>query len=211
MITEKTLIIEPKGVDQFNWRNRLWILFSANENWVVPASAEERRYAVFEVSDAYIQNKDYFAALFEEIDNGGAAAMLFDLLRMDLGDWHPRNDIPQTQALFEQKMQSLDGKDQWWLAKLQTGETPTPSTKNPRWVWCKLLWEEAKAHNIRNTWVTETEFGNYLRAMGCVHKSNGNVWGWIFPPLPEARAAWELKFSGKVEWLRPDITEWNQK
>jgi hypothetical protein len=46
--------------------------------------------------------------------------------------------------------------------------------------------------------------------MGCEHKSNGKAWGWIFPPLEEARRAWEIKMSGAYEWLRPDIEEWNE-
>jgi hypothetical protein len=44
--------------------------------------------------------------------------------------------------------------------------------------------------------------------LGCEHKSNGACWGWIFPPLGEARAAWELRY-GKMNWLRPGIAEWN--
>ena len=107
--------------------------------------------------------------------------MLYDLLEMDLDGWHPRYDIPQTEALIEQKVQSLDGFEQWWFAKLNTGETPMPQMKNPRWVLSKRLLEEAVEHNARAKYVTETEFGNFLRQMGCEHKSTGAAWGWVFP------------------------------
>jgi hypothetical protein len=157
-----------------------------------------------------MQKKEYFEPLFAEIDGGGAAAMLYDLLKMDLDGWHPRYDIPQTQALLEQKVQSLDGLEQWWLAKLSTGETPTPLMKNPRWILSKFLYEEATAHNARTKYVTETEFGNFLRSMGCEHKSNGKAWGWIFPPLPDARRSWEIRMNGTYEWLSPSIVEWNE-
>jgi hypothetical protein len=116
MVTERTLMIEPKGIDGFNWPNRLGVIQSTNEKWVVPASWDERRYAVFEVNPIYLQKREYFDPLFREIDDGGAAAMLYDLLRLDLDGWHPRYDIPQTQALFDQKVQSLDGLDKWWLS-----------------------------------------------------------------------------------------------
>src|SRR5262249_36644667 len=102
----------------------------------------ERRHAVFEVNPIYIQQRGYFEPLFAEIDGGGAAAMLYDLLRLDLEGWHPRYDIPQTQALVDQKVQSLDGLQQCWLAKLSTGETPTAQTKNPRWVLSKRIYED---------------------------------------------------------------------
>jgi hypothetical protein len=210
MVTEKTLTIEPKGVDAFPWRNRLGIVMSTNDKWVVPASWDERRYAVFEVNPIYMQQREYFQPLFAEIDGDGAAAMLYDLLRIDLDGWHPRYDIPQTEALIDQKVQSLDGLEQWWLAKLSTGETPTPSPKNPRWVLSKHLYREAVGHNARTKYVTDTEFGRFLGEMGCEHKSNGKAWGWVFPPLPEARRTWEIKMSGAYEWLRPDIEEWNE-
>src|SRR5262249_60170414 len=116
----------------------------------------ERRPGVFEVNPIYIQRGGYFEPLFAEIDGGGAAAMLYDLLRLDLEGWHPRYDIPQTQALVDQKVQSLDGLEQWWLAKLSTAETPTAQQRNPRWVLSKRLYEDAIHHNLRAKYVTET-------------------------------------------------------
>jgi hypothetical protein len=211
MVTERTLTIEPKNIDAFPWPNRLGIIMSTNEKWVVPASWDERRYAVFEVNPIWMQKREYFEPLFREIDEGGAAAMLYDLLKMDLDGWHPRYEIPQTQALVDQKVQSLDGLEQWWLSKLSSGETPTAQEKNPRWVLSARLYEEALAHNARNKYLTDTEFGRFLGQMGCEHKSTGKAWGWVFPPLGEARRAWEIKMGGKFEWLRPEVTEWNEK
>jgi hypothetical protein len=209
MVTEKSLVIEPKYIDSFNWRNRLGIIMSANAEWVVPATSDERRFAVFDVSSKHMQDDAYFVPLFTEINGGGAAAMLWHLLRHDLKGWHPRNDIPKTQALRDQMVASLNGKQQWWLAKLHTGETPTPSPKNPRWVLSQRLLEEAKHFTQRNSYLEETEFGRFMGEMGCEHKSNGKAWGWIFPPIGEARAAWEREF-GPTEWLTK-VTEWNQK
>jgi Family of unknown function (DUF5906) len=210
LITELTMLIEPKGVDAFPWKNRLGIIQSTNEKWVVPATMDERRYAVFDVSERYLQKKEYFVPLFYEINNGGAEAMLYDLLRLDLQGWHPRYDIPQTKALADQKVQSLDGEYQWWLSKLNTGETPTPAKNNPRWVKAKLLWEECKNHNAKTKYITDVEFGGFLREMGCKHKSNGQAWGWIFPPIAEARRAWELRMGCSWEWQR-EVEEWNEK
>ena len=55
------------------------MLMSGNAKWIVPASHDERRYAVNKINEKWKQNKTYFAPLFEEINNGGAAAMLYDL------------------------------------------------------------------------------------------------------------------------------------
>ena len=106
IITEDTLLIEPKGVDVKSTKNRLHIMVASNEDWVVPATTDERRFAIFDCSDDVIGDRPYFSDLYAELQNGGLEAMLHDLLAMDLGDWHPRDDIPQTSALRDQIEQS---------------------------------------------------------------------------------------------------------
>jgi hypothetical protein len=115
LITERSLVIEQKGIDAVQWPNKLHVLMAANADWVVPASYDERRFAVFDVSNRYAQGscsesfrKSYFKALHHELDNGGLEAMLYDLLRWDLGDWHPRQ-VYETEGLRRQKDQSSQG------------------------------------------------------------------------------------------------------
>jgi len=185
------------------------ILLTANEKWIVRASSEERRYAVQNAGDKYRGNREYFERLFEQVHNGGAAAMLYDLLRMDLEGWHPRQNIPQNAALVEQKVESLDGLEGWWMAKLSLAEIPHASPKNPRQALSCYLIEDAREHNIQNKYLTETEFGRFLREMGCEHKSTGKAWSWVFPPLTVARKAWEEKLGGACEWIS-DVEDWGQ-
>ena len=209
MVTDPTIMIEPKGVDAFEWPNRLGLIMSANEKWVVPATEDERRWAVFEVNPIHMQDEAYFVPLFDEIEKGDCvAAMLYDMLQMELGKWHPRYNIPQTAALLEQKVHSLDGLDQWWLAKLNTGQTPTPQKNNPRHIISAKLLDEAKKFSQRNSYVTETEFGRFMRGLGCQHKSTGANWGWVLKPLAEQRADWEQRFGAKWNWLA-HIPDWN--
>jgi hypothetical protein len=94
--TEKWMMIEPKNINAFQWPNRLGVLMSGNDKWIVPASHDERRYAVNKISERWKQNKDYFRPLFEEVNNGGAGAMLYDLLALNLDGWHPMENVPQT-------------------------------------------------------------------------------------------------------------------
>jgi hypothetical protein len=210
LITERVMMIEPKGVNAFQWPNRLAIYMAANEDWVVPASHDERRYAIGGVSEARKQQKAYFGPLFAELAGGGAAAMLWDLRRMDLDGWHPRDAIPQTKELREQKLFSLGGMDQWYVYKLSVGELPWPSSKNPRQSLAEHLFNDCVAFSPRNRYLTETEFGLFLARRGCEHKSNGKKWTWVFPPLKEARAAWEAD-AGAWDWLEPDLGDWGEK
>ena len=43
---------------------------AANEKWVVPASHDERRYAVGNVNECYKKNWNYFGPLLSEIAAG---------------------------------------------------------------------------------------------------------------------------------------------
>jgi hypothetical protein len=92
-------------------------------------SHDERRYAINNINERWKQNKSYFGPLFAEVENGGVGAMLYDLLKMDLEGWHPREEIPQTAALVEQKMLSLEGPEQWWVNMLGNGQHPRADAK----------------------------------------------------------------------------------
>jgi hypothetical protein len=115
MITEDTLIIEPKFVGPFSVANCLHIIIASEEGWAVPAGIDERRFVVTRLDEKYKQKETWFAPLYKQLyDGGGREAMLFDLLNMDLGDWHPRRII-QTAALQDHKIHSLDAKMRWWV------------------------------------------------------------------------------------------------
>src|SRR5262249_8769870 len=86
-------------------------MIAGNEEWIVPASGDERRYAVNEVSDCRRGDKKYFDDLYAEMNNGGLAAMLEELKAVDLKGWHPRSDVPQTAGLQRQKALSRRGVD----------------------------------------------------------------------------------------------------
>jgi len=110
LITEDTLMIEPKGLDSFPVRNNLHILMSSNSDWVIPAGADARRFFVLTVSDAKKQDIAYFAAIAKQMENGGREALLHHLLRKDLSKFNVRA-VPQTEALADQKAHSRRGVD----------------------------------------------------------------------------------------------------
>jgi hypothetical protein len=103
LITEPTLVVEKKGADVIRTDNHLKIVMSTNEEWAIPAGADARRFAVFKVAATHKDDEPYFNALYAQMAGGGHAAMLYDLLRRDIGAFHPRRNVPQTDALREQK------------------------------------------------------------------------------------------------------------
>jgi len=106
MFTEEEIPIEDKGVRIRRVVNHLKFIITSNREHVSAVEDDDRRHAVFDVSEEHKQDKSYFRALSTELKNGGLAAMLFDLQDLNLGKWHPSDDIPDTDARQEQKFLS---------------------------------------------------------------------------------------------------------
>jgi hypothetical protein len=124
IITEDTLAVEPKNKDLIDVPNYLHVWLASNLDWVVPASLRARRWFIPKVSDHRIDDHEYFAAIYREIDNSGLEAMLFELLNRDISKFDPRV-VPLTEPLAIQKVHSLDSLHRWWMACLERG-----------FIWC---------------------------------------------------------------------------
>lgn len=121
LVTEPTLTIEGKGANAYQSKNMLSLLMASNEQWVVPASVDERRFCVLDVSGEKIGDRGYYDALAKQCkDKKAQAAFLHYLLNYDLSAFEVR-DIPETEALKEQRAHSMDSLGQWWLNVLTRG------------------------------------------------------------------------------------------
>lgn len=122
MITEPEIMYEPKGVDAAMARNCLHILMCSNEAWLAPATLDERRFAVFEVTER--RDRDWWNALYEQKLSGEMArGFLAHLLEREVKR-HPRECIPSTGALASQKLASLPPIDMAWFDILRGGRLP---------------------------------------------------------------------------------------
>lgn len=229
LITEDMLAIEQKGKDVVQVRNMIHLIMASNESWVVPATFDERRFAVFDATLPVPQpERDaYFTALRQQLDNGGREAMLHDLLAMDLEGWHPRKDIPQTAGLQDQKLQGLEPLDEWLLACLKEGDIPgARCQKGVGFGQVGILSRTSKS--LRNA---DDGLFDHMRRVGGFHSMSENRMAdfirnpdkvgafrdrdsnaerssmWVFPPLAEVRAKFEARF-GSMDW--GDIEDWNQ-
>ena len=93
---------------------------ASNNDWVVPASVDQRRFVVMEVGNARMQDSAYFKALRDQMEQGGRQALMQFLLDRDLSGVELRR-IPRTDALAEQQLRSLDSVGQWLYAALEAG------------------------------------------------------------------------------------------
>jgi hypothetical protein len=196
LITEEQLPIEPKGKDIFYVRNHIHLLVASNHDWVVPAGLEERRFLVLDVSEARMQKTAYFKAITEQMDNGGREALLYhffhevDLEGVDL------RDVPQTEALRENKFFSMTPPEKFYFEILCNGrlreDESTWSSPVPRHLLHDQYIEFAK--NIGQSRKScETELGLTLKKL-CPQKMDTEpmiggkrVLMWDFPDLQTCR------------------------
>lgn len=120
LVTEESLLIEGKGVDAEAGPNYVHLMLASNEDWVVPAGLDERRFLVLDIGEEHKQDFAYFQSIQDDIDNGGLQNLLNYLMTYDLSTYEVRR-VPQTKALGDQKMWSLSYDTQWWFNKLQEG------------------------------------------------------------------------------------------
>lgn len=120
MITSERMTIEAKGVDAVEMPSLCRIMMITNNEWAAPASIDERRYFVLDVSDCRRGDHAYFAALREEMAGDGLRALLALLLRFPLDTVNLRK-VPETDALRQQRALSLEPHDQFIFDALCDG------------------------------------------------------------------------------------------
>ena len=224
LITEPTLAIEQKGRDLKTVQNMLHILMVSNNDWIVPAGNDERRYCVLKVSDERKRDLEYFKAIDEEMENGGLSAMLYDLLDYDLSGFEVRK-VPQTSSLLEQKIQSLDPFTGWWFNKLQEGSLLRDY--EPYWgdVPFPLLYDDYIQSSTRmgvNRRSGETQFAMLWKkvlpegwpkkkpqlpqfnADPLYSKYNKRLNNYQFPSLQVCRSHFESLIDAKIDWETGD-------
>jgi len=214
LITEETLLIEPKGVDSFVARNSLHLILSSNNDWVIPAGADARRFFVLDVAATRMQDFSYFAAIAAEMDNGGREALLDLLMQRDLSEFNIRL-VPQTSALAHQKACSRRGIDRLVEILAHDGILPCSDASDPSIAITsgedkgegfypaarklapdlKHLSSQIIAVTLHKEWGSDRWKSGYQR-------------GIKFPPLPELRDRFDRRH-GKQEWpVEPGPVEW---
>jgi hypothetical protein len=217
LITEKTIQIEPKGLNAFSVRNHVNLLMASNASWVVPASTDERRYFVLDVSDKHMGDTQYFSKIINQMKNGGLEAMLYDLLHHEI-DVDLRK-IPRTEALLDQIILGLDDVSKYWFGRLWDGELISGW---PEWVETKELHNQfkeimkaiGKSHFLADkpVFIKDLKRICSIRYSRPRPKNQGDerkprpAGGYQIPDLETCRTEFEKAVGMVIEWP-PDETE----
>jgi hypothetical protein len=215
LVTGTEHLIELKGKESFTVRNLTRVVVIGNEEWLVPASADERRWAVFEVGEGRKQDRKYFEEMRLGLDEQGGAAHLLRYL-MDYKITQDVNLAPNTVGLTAQKISSLEPVPQWWYDTLAAGtiaggdwggEWPDSIATNRlrdalrRWVGNR---------NIKGRLPNDVNFGKILcqmapsfkkRKIGKVSVGDGDTsYAYFKAPLEDLRKEFDKYIGGGVPW-----------
>lgn len=103
LITDEHRVMERKQLDAIQVGNFTHAIFLTNNDWAVPASLDDRRFVVLDVSDKFAKHFVYFSKLVREIENGGAAAFLAFLLNRDISDFNHRR-LPDVKSAYKREL-----------------------------------------------------------------------------------------------------------
>jgi hypothetical protein len=211
LITGREHVIEHKGKEPYTVSNKTRVVIIGNEEWLVPASYDERRFAVFDVGVGRKQDRQFFTNMRVGMESEGGYAVLLRYL-LD----HPLSDVnaaPHTTGLRDQKHESLDPVHQWWFECLEEGRiVGTESTTFPHDIHCDrfraAFRRYAKERNIKARIPEDRAIGRLLKqcapALGkrrlSVQDDGSQPYHFFFRSLDEHRAEWGVFMQHATEW-----------
>ena len=225
LITEETIVSEAKGRDAEVSPNFIHLIMASNEDWVVPANVDDRRFLVLDVGDEKMQDVAFFSKLCAQMNKGGYEALLHTLMTKDLSEYNVRR-IPQTAALLEQKVRTFSGEEEWWFSKLQSSRIVEDDESWPQRVYvsamcydfttyCRLWGSTSRSNSTRlgkfmnkalpSGSVTRVQLAGEHMVMhqdGCKRPTK-RPHAYLVPSLEECREHWDKHFGGPYTW--PEI------
>lgn len=213
LITGSEHVIERKGAEPYQVDNLTRVAIIGNEKWLVPATQEERRFAVFNVGNGRRQDRKFFEDMRVGMEQGGYTHLLrflmdYDLAGLDL------NAAPSTQGLIDQKHASLDPQAEWWLDCITSNSLagsdwdgvlppmiPTNRMRSAFEQW-------ARGRNIRSRLPGRNDFLKALQEMAPSmakikarpEDPEDSTYSYRNPGLDSLRTDWDSWIGGEHDW-----------
>ena len=222
LITEPTIMIDPKYITAYSAPNYLNIDMTTNSKHFVPASRTARRFFIPTVSENRVGDLEYFNAIEAQLKDGGYEALLYHLLyEVDLRDFNVRR-VPKTAGLIEQVEYSRKGLDGLVEKICNDGCVPCAHLQ-----WPGFSVSNGAEEREGFDYFIDNHHDRELRDLGALkvkrdlrkhwncrsgddtkrRDGSNMIYGVKWPPLTELRALFEERH-GPQEWLHPEVTEW---
>ena len=208
LITGREHVIEHKGKEPYAVANKTRVVILSNEDWVVPASHDERRFAFFDVGDGRKQDQVFFGQMIEGMEQGGYAALMRYLMDHDFSGVDV-NTAPVTPGLLDQKLQSDDPLKQWWLQCITEERIVGSEFEQwPEWMDGERLRLAMKrtveSRNITQRVPDDRSFGKRMKVFGVGNRRQRHedklIHTYTLPSIDEARRLFEASVGQPMEW-----------
>ncbi|EGR1117285.1 DUF5906 domain-containing protein [Vibrio cholerae] len=121
--TEKSLMVERKGLDAVRYRNCMRLGIASNESWFIPAGPQSRRWFILEVPSDVASKDDYFTPLYRQMEKeGGYEAMMYELQNREITS--NLKVAPETEILYDQRMRLATADcpvTAYWIHVVESG------------------------------------------------------------------------------------------
>lgn len=163
MITDPDASVEQKFKDVIRINNCKRIMVSSNEDWAVPIGKDDRRFFVLDVGSEHKEDHAYFAAIFNQMRNGGSEALMHELANRDLSDFNVRK-MPHTPYNFEMKVLSMESSEQFFYEWLRNANHEDWEVYVQKSILHDDYLEWCKSHKKNHTQI-ESAFGKSLKRL----------------------------------------------
>lgn len=213
LVTDERRLIERKGEEAYVTKVYDRIVILGNEERIVNATGDDRRWAVFEIGNGRRKQAKWFAEMRKGLETDGGNELLmryfldFDLSKVDL------DTVPETAALNEQKEHSAGPFESWWHQCLQEGYLLGRPGDHawPEKILASELREAflswAKVEHSRGFVPSTTVTGRIFSKIAHGSSRRKNVWidgkivkSYIFLPLDFARMEWDKYMGFQSLW-----------
>jgi hypothetical protein len=184
LVTSPTAIYEKKGMTPIVTRSFVRVIVTTNNSTPLKISLTDRRWAVFNVFETYVQDEPFWDDMYKWINNKENINFIYNYLKnIDLTNVHLKN-IPKTSALNEIKQACLPLEIKWLTDFIH--EYHVPSIKNSD------LFDSYKSFIPAKVEVDVRSFGLMLKKL--------NVDGFTKERVTEG-IIWRINYDKVKQWL----------
>lgn len=233
MISEPTVRVEQKYQPSRTIESFHRFFAASNSEHFANIPIDDRRFVFIKVSDRKQQDLHYFDMLHKAItDSSTIAAFVYDLFAIDLTNFQVRQR-PITHEHLNQRIQSLDGFERFWLEVLETGKfrskpMGTYSSSETDWddsifIPTELITDCYSHYDKNANRYKPIQTQKIAKTLEKICPSAENKrrsyegkqkWGYILPSIQLARTEFESAIKTKINWnnetpenIEPDYEE----
>lgn len=168
LTTAPKIMIEKKGAEAYEIDNMLRIVIIGNEDWLAPASGDERRYTVLKVGEGRKKDNEFFKKMRILMDERGGNSILHDYLKTwDLSKANISQGL-ENEYLSEEKIESFGPFESFLYESLcdgrfQNSQLDDWQSRVNKDIFLLAYTNFCKSRNIKQWMITKSKISKKLK------------------------------------------------